>query len=89
MKIGEFRRVLNDFVADEEVVQLDDEKWWERLGELLDEVYAERARQRRAEREANRCPALYRGVTRCVRKVSHPSDHFNPTTGRWKNEKVM
>jgi hypothetical protein len=88
MKINEFRRALADFVADDDVVQLDDEAWWKQLGDLLDPVYAERALERRAQREANRCPARYRGATRCVRNADHPSDHYSPVTGRWKNEKV-
>lgn len=86
MKIGEFRRALDNFVADEEVVQLEDEAWWERLSDLLDEVYAERAFERRAQREATRCPARYQGVAQCVRSKHVTGDHYSPVTGRWKNE---
>jgi hypothetical protein len=84
--IKNFRAQLDDFVADEDVVWLDDEAWWERLGDLLDVVYAARARERRAEREANRCPALYRGTTRCVRNREHAGHHYSPVTGQWKSE---
>ena len=86
MKIGEFRRALDDFPADEDVVWLDDEVWWNRLGALLDEVYAERARERRAQRAATRCPSWLDGcVVRCVRTQGHPGNHYN-STERWSDE---
>lgn len=36
--IGKLRALLDDFVADEDVVRLDDEAWYERLWKLLDPV---------------------------------------------------
>jgi hypothetical protein len=85
MEINEFRDALVCMVSGDQAL-LDDEQWWERFGELLNDVLATRARAKRAEREANRCPALYRGVTRCVRPREHEGNHFSPITGQWKRE---
>lgn len=84
--IARLRTQLDDFVADADVVSLDDEAWWERLGDLLDVVYAARALARREAREAVRCPALYQGTTRCVRNRDHAGNHYSPVTGQWKSE---
>jgi hypothetical protein len=86
--VARLRAQLDDFVSDENVVELDDEAWWEQLGDLLDFVYVERALARRAAREVVRCPALYHGTTRCVRTQEHLGNHFSPSTGQWKNERV-
>lgn len=84
--MGKFRDQLDDFVADADVVRLDDDAWWERFGELLDVVLAATAREKRAARQAVQCEALYRGTTRCVRTREHSGDHYTPATGRWRND---
>jgi hypothetical protein len=89
VEISEFRDALEDFTGYGDKAALSDEQWWEQFGELLDVVLATRARAKRAAREANRCPALYHGVTRCVRARHDVGNHFNPTTGQWKNERMM
>lgn len=84
MEISEFRTALENFVGYGDQAILEDDVWWERFGDLLDDVLATRALARRAEREANQCTITRTGgVVRCVRTKNHTGNHFNPTTGQW------
>jgi hypothetical protein len=82
--VRKFRTELDDFVVDADVVQLDDDAWWERFGELLDDVLAAKAHAKRAARQAVQCSITRSGgVVRCVLRKNHNGDHFNSSTGRW------
>lgn len=53
MEIKEFKEATLALLTEPETADLPDEVWWDRFGEVLDDILATRARARRAEREAN------------------------------------
>lgn len=68
MEIGEFRQRVHALLTEPETADLLDEEWWERLGDLLDQVYAARARAKRERRRVaavNTMPDKQRDVVRC------------------------
>lgn len=84
MEIKEFKEAALALLTEPETADLPDDVWWERFGDLLDDVLATKARARRAAREANQCTITRTGgVVRCVRTKNHTGNHFNPTTGQW------
>lgn len=54
MEIREFKERTLALLTEPETADLPDDVWWERFGDLLDDVFAAKARARRAAREANR-----------------------------------
>lgn len=88
MEISEFKERVHALLTEPETADLPDEVWWERFGELLDDVLAVRARARRAQRELTRCASwLDRCVVRCTRTQGHLGNHFNVNTrDQWSDE---
>lgn len=90
LTVGEFRRELHALLTEPETVELSDDAWWERFGDLLDDALATKARERQARRDAERCaetynPGVWPYVARCVFRAHHTWDHKD-RNGKWKNE---
>lgn len=88
MEIREFKERTLALLTEPETADLADDVWWERFGDLLDDVLKSKALARQRARDAQRCAATYNpGVwpytTRCVFKVNHTWAHKDKN-GKWE-----
>ncbi len=88
MEIREFKKATLALLTEPETADLPDEVWWERFGDLLDDVLKTKAKARQAARNATRCtetwnPGVWPYTTRCIFKAGHTWDHKDKN-GKWE-----
>lgn len=96
-EIKKFKERTLALLTEPETADLPDDVWWERFGDLLDDVLKARAKAKMAARDARRCPATHNpGVwpytARCVFAARHleaPDTvgyHQDSRGRKWKDE---